>query len=102
MSKSIRLSEALFEEAKQTGMALHRSPPQQIEHWAQIGRVLEVALSYPAQKNVGVWGNKSDIDGLISEVASKPGRQRTLAVIRKNSKPRSSKNRSVSSLKAAR
>lgn len=31
---------------------IHRSPPQQIEHWAQVGRVMEAALSYPAQSKV--------------------------------------------------
>ena len=99
MSKSIRLSDELFEDAKQTGEAMHRSPPQQIEHWAQIGRVLEVALSYPAQKNAGVWGNKSDIDVLISEVTSKKGRQRARTVIHKNSKPRPVKDLQASSAK---
>ena len=99
MSKSIRLSDELFEDAKQTGKAMHRSPPQQIEHWAQIGRVMEVALSYPAQKNAGVWGNKADIEGLVSDVTSREGRQRARAVIRKNSKPRATKNRQASSAK---
>lgn len=73
MSKSIRLNDELFEDAKQAG------------------------LSSPAQKNAGVWGNKSDIDGLISEVTSKEGRQRARAVISKNSKPRTTKNRQASS-----
>lgn len=93
MSKSIRLSDALFEEAMQTGKVLHRSPPQQIEHWARIGRVLETALSYPAQKNAGNWGNKSDMDDLISEVTSSEGRRQAQAVIRKSSKPLVAKKR---------
>ncbi len=101
MSKSIRLSDVLFEEAQQTGKTLHRTPPQQIEHWAQIGRVLETALSYPAQKNAGSWGNKSDMDTLISEIASSRGRSRVQAVIRKNSKPLASKKAKASSKKAA-
>ena len=75
MSKSIRLNDELFEDAKQA------------------------ALSSPAQKNAGVWGNKSDIDVLISEVTSKKGRQRARAVIRKNSKLCTTKNRQVSSAK---
>ncbi len=87
MSKSVRLSDSLFEDAKQTGVALHRSPPQQIEHWAQIGRVLESALSYPAQKNAGTWGSKADIDSLITEVTSSQGKQKAKEVIHKNSIP---------------
>ena len=93
----MRLSDELFEDAKQTGKAMHRSPPQQIEHWAQIGRVMEVALSYPAQKNACVWGNKSDIHGLVSDVTSREGRQRARAVIHRNSKPRTKKDRWASS-----
>lgn len=46
MSKSIRISDELSSQAVAAGAVAHRSPPQQIEHWAQIGRVLESALSY--------------------------------------------------------
>lgn len=97
MSKSIRLSDVLFEEAQQVGKELHRTPPQQIEHWAQIGRVLETALSYPAQKNAGNWGKKSDMDTLISEVTSSQGRRKAQAIIRKKSKPLASKKAKASS-----
>lgn len=49
MSKSLGLSDVLSSEAEQSARLLHRSPPQQIEHWAQIGHVMEAALAYPAQ-----------------------------------------------------
>jgi predicted transcriptional regulator len=62
MSKSIRLSDELLEQAKKSAKVFHRSPPQHIEHWAQIGRVMESALSYGAQEKVkteATWRGRS-------------------------------------------
>ncbi len=42
-SRSLRVSEALFEAASQAGKALTRSTAQQVEHWARLGRALEGA-----------------------------------------------------------
>lgn len=47
MSKSIRISDELLALAKATGELQHRSPPQQIEHWAAIGQVMEPVLDWP-------------------------------------------------------
>ena len=52
MSQSIRLNGALIEAAKRQATLFYRSPPQQIEHWAAIGQVMEQALSYPALEKV--------------------------------------------------
>ena len=52
ISKSIRVSDELAAYAEEAAAVAHRSPPQQIEHWAQIGRVLEPALSYHAKTQV--------------------------------------------------
>lgn len=73
MSKSIRISDELAAKATEAGRLFHRSPPQQIEHWAQIGQVMEAALSYPAQEAVAQWGRDTDIDGLIAESQSSEG-----------------------------
>ena len=43
MSRSLRVSEALFESATADGELLSRSAAQQVEHWARLGRALEAA-----------------------------------------------------------
>ena len=73
MSKSIRISDELAEKATEAARLFHRSPPQQIEHWAQIGQVMEAALSFPAQRRVAQWGRDTDIDDLINESQSAEG-----------------------------
>jgi hypothetical protein len=83
MSQSIRLSDELIEAAKAKAALHHRSPPQQIEHWAAIGRVMETALSYPAVEKAAEWGSSKDVDALLGEVASEVGQARTRQIIRK-------------------
>ena len=85
MSTSIRLNDELIAAAKRQAKLFHRSPPQQIEHWAAIGRVMESALSYPAQEQVVHWGSTRDIDDLRASVESDAGRERTKSVIRQTS-----------------
>ena len=85
MSQSLRLSDELVNEAKEKGKLFHRSPPQQIEHWAAIGRILEPALSYEVQEKVAHWGSEDDIEQLMSDVESKSGRAQTKKLIRKTS-----------------
>ncbi len=75
MSKSIRVSDELLAEAKRSATLHHRSPPQQIEHWAQIGRVMESTLSWPAQEGVAAWGREEDIDELLRQVESPQGKR---------------------------
>ncbi|MCF7674394.1 MAG: ParD-like family protein [Akkermansiaceae bacterium] len=82
MSASIRLNDELIAAAKRQAKLFHRSPPQQIEHWAAIGRVMESALSYPAQEKVAEWGSARDIDSLRASVESDAGRERAKQVIR--------------------
>jgi len=40
-SSSIRLNQTLIEKATIMAKALHRTPPKQIEHWAEIGQIME-------------------------------------------------------------
>ena len=42
----MRLSNELLVEAREAGGRFHRSITQQVEHWAQLGRALEAALSF--------------------------------------------------------
>jgi hypothetical protein len=85
MSTSIRLSDELIAAAKRQAVLFHRSPPQQIEHWAAIGRVMEAALSYPAQERITHWGSARDMDELRATVESGAGRERAREVIRRTS-----------------
>ena len=41
MSKSLRISDPLFDAATAAGETLSRSAAQQVEHWARLGRALE-------------------------------------------------------------
>lgn len=85
MSKSLRISDELFDQAAKSAQLFHRSPPQQIEHWAQIGQVMEAALSYPAQSQVKAV-QMSDIDQAMSRADTAEGKQAAQDVIRRSSK----------------
>ena len=41
MSRSLRLSDALFDSATTAGKLLSRSAAQQVEHWARLGKAIE-------------------------------------------------------------
>ena len=41
MSIKVKLPEQLVDQAKRHGHARHRSVPQQIEYWSQIGKIVE-------------------------------------------------------------
>jgi ParD-like antitoxin of type II bacterial toxin-antitoxin system len=41
MSVNVKLSEALVEQAKAYAQIEHRSVPQQIEYWSQIGKIAQ-------------------------------------------------------------
>ena len=41
MPINVKLPEQLVEQAKRYGHAQHRSVPQQIEYWSQIGKIVE-------------------------------------------------------------
>ena len=85
MSQSIRISDELAEAARNEAELFHRSPPQQIEHWAAIGRVMEVALSYPAEKKVAEAVGRKQIDEALAVVGTKEGVSKAQKVIRKTS-----------------
>ena len=41
MSKAIKLSEGLINDAVTNGKAQHRSAPKQIEYWARMGKIAD-------------------------------------------------------------
>ncbi|MET0283536.1 MAG: hypothetical protein ABW352_03680 [Polyangiales bacterium] len=44
MPQPVKLSDALVEDARETGEVAERSIASQIEHWARLGRVVEAVL----------------------------------------------------------
>lgn len=85
MSQSIRINDDLAEAAKRQAALFHRSPPQQIEHWAAIGRVMEVALSYPAQEKVVRAVGRAQLDESLACIGTPSGIARAQKVIRTTS-----------------
>jgi hypothetical protein len=85
MSKSIRLSNLLIAEAEKAATVSHRSPPQQIEHWAQLGRVMEATLSWKAQMQVKTASLRDRLDDALSSVDTAAGRKRSRAAIKRTS-----------------
>lgn len=84
MSKSIRVSDELAGHAEAAAAVSHRSPPQQIEHWAQIGRVMEPALSYHSEKAIKSVG-RPELDAALDQVGTPEANARTQAIIRRTS-----------------
>jgi len=91
MSQSIRLNGALIEAAKRQATLFHRSPPQQIEHWAAIGQVMEQALSYPALEKVVRAVGRKDLDQALAVVGTPEGVAKAHGVIRRTSKSKSAR-----------
>jgi hypothetical protein len=76
MSKSLRISDELFDRAKSEAALSHRSPPQQVEHWAQIGRVMESALSYRAQRGTKMSATRRNFNAALDFIETEEGRAR--------------------------
>ncbi len=85
MSKSIRISDTLIAEAERVARAFHRSPPQQVEHWAQLGRIMETALSWKAQSNAKAASMYSQLEDALASVDTVAGLNRSHNVIRRTS-----------------
>ncbi len=81
----MRLSDELVNEAKKKGKLFHRSPPQQIEHWAAIGRILEPALDYGTHERVAVEASRENLDQALAVVDTPAGRKKAQQVIKKRS-----------------
>jgi hypothetical protein len=80
MSKSIRISDELLALAKAAGELQHRSPPQQIEHWAAIGQVMEPVLDWPITTET----KRQHFETLLRNVSTPEGVIRSLNAIKAN------------------
>ena len=73
----------MIEEAEKAAVMFHRSPPQQVEHWAQLGRIMETALSWTAQSNAKTASVRSQLDNALASVDTVTGRKRSRKVIQR-------------------
>jgi len=85
VSQSIRISDELAAAAKNKAKLHHRSPPQQIEHWAAIGRMMEPVLSYPAREKILDAAGRPELDRALARVGTPEGNERTREIIRRTS-----------------
>lgn len=85
MSKSVRLSDELTEKAKRAAKIWHRTPPQQIEHWAHLGMVMESAVSYQTQAKAKKKVTREEINAALSLPGTEEGRRRAHEVIDRTS-----------------
>lgn len=71
MSTSIKLDDALVESARIYGEASHPSTPQQIEHWATLGRIAEQNPDLPYDFIVGLLRARAQVkEGDVNEYTS--------------------------------
>ena len=84
MSKSIRVSDELAALAEKAAIVSHRSPPQQVEHWAQIGRILEPALSFETASKIK-RADRAALNEILAEVETPAGKARAQETIRRTS-----------------
>ncbi len=87
MSTPLRLSNELLTEAREAGDRFHRSITQQIEHWAQLGRSIEAALSYASAGRLKDLSRVPDLGKLLSRPSTRSGKRKALSVIRSTKAP---------------
>ncbi|MGA2052187.1 MAG: hypothetical protein ABSH19_02620 [Opitutales bacterium] len=87
MSMPIRLSDELLGEARESGRRFHRSIPQQVEHWAQIGRVLESALILPSVGKLKDLSREPDLEKMLAAAEMPAGKEKVKAQLRKMGRP---------------
>jgi len=59
MSKVIRLSQSLVMQAREVGRATGRSPSQQIEHWARLGKSADGHSEFTSQMVLDILNAQS-------------------------------------------
>ena len=91
MAVPVKVSDKLLALAKKEAEATHRSATAQIEHWATLGRAIEVLAAYGdvlALKRVGnalpmpASVSRQAVHDLLAGLASDPDRERVKARIR--------------------
>ena len=86
-SMPLRIDGELIKEARASGTVFHRSIAQQLEHWANLGKVLEGALTVRSVAHVKSLKKPADLDRLLAKAGSSAGKKRTLALLAKKKGP---------------
>lgn len=82
MSTPLRLSNELLVEAREAGARFHRSITQQVEHWAQIGRVIEATLTYSSAGKLKDLSRQPELNSVLAKAESREGKRKVLAAIK--------------------
>jgi hypothetical protein len=91
MPAPVKISDKLLGLAKEEARSTHRSATAQIEHWATLGRAVEVILAYRdvlALKRVGevlpvpAFIKREEVHELLAGIAASTDRERVKARVR--------------------
>lgn len=83
----LRIDGELIKEARISGSVFHRSIAQQVEHWANLGKVLESVLTVRSVAHVKILKKPVNLDRLLARAGSSAGKKRTLALLAKKKGP---------------
>ena len=86
-SMPLRIDGELIKEARTSGNVFHRSIAQQIEHWANLGKVLEGVLTVRSVAHVKSLKQPVNLGRLLARAGSSGGKRRTLALLAKKKGP---------------
>jgi hypothetical protein len=86
-SMPMRIDGELIKEARASGTVFHRSIAQQLEHWANLGKVLESVLTVRSVAHVKSLKKPVGLDRLLARARSPEGKRRTLALLAKKKGP---------------
>jgi len=87
MSTPLRLSNELLVEAREAGGRFHRSITQQVEHWAQLGRAIEAALTFSSTGKLKDLSRQPDLHAVLAQPETRAGKRKVLAAIRSQKQP---------------
>ena len=80
-SMPLRIDDGLIKEARLSGQLFHRSIPQQVEHWASLGRLLEKVLTVSSVAKVKGLYRPVNLEKALTSARSSAGRKKTLALL---------------------
>lgn len=96
MPLPVKISDRLLARAREEAKGVHRSITAQIEHWATLGRAVEVVTAYRdvfMLKRVGEglsmprWVRREDIEAVLERLVQDPDRESVKASIRAGGGP---------------
>ena len=83
MAQPVKVSDGLLLDARLAGKAAERSIAGQIEHWAKIGRAVEMHLRAAEVLRLKRRGEARSLSDLLASVGAKTGHKRLAAYLGK-------------------